>query len=548
MSGSPFQTFYLMFKSNASQAKKDMNDLADTSDKTKKKIKDTKEEAVDLGKAFTNAVEDATRALAAYVSFQAIKTGIVNAQEFNRTLTIQSKLWGQNANEVAAYGAAVKAAGGDAQSLFGWYDQLRQQNAAQGRGTLPVGQLLRQIHGQIRGLSPEAAQQIFSLYGLQGNTGVQNLVSQSDENFNRAVTGAEDLTKNTVAGSEAAQKFGTSWDNLTTSLTKFWTTVNSTILPPLGKLIDALTYLFDTVADNKSAAIVLFAGITTAGIAFAAAAPSIIGGILGIGTAAAGAAGTLAGFLALLLRVTRIGGIVAGVAAVDKGTEHAASWAVRGINRVLGIGDKNGNTPGSLYHANGNKSSGTSSLDFWISKGYSREQAAGLVANEQRESGGNAGARGDNGSAVGLFQWHPNRVQAILAGTGIDVRTAGHDQQLSAAAWELQQMGLADKLRGISSASDAAAFVSSRFERPANGAFEALARGQLALQIAGQTPFASQSSLGGLSPAGGMNVSIGKIDVNTQATDAGGIAQDIISNLHTQIRTIFAQNNDAVAY
>lgn len=96
--GSPFQTFFLMFKSNSKEAKKDMDDLGKTSENVEKKIKKTKEETYELGKAFTDAVENGMRALAAYASFNAFKSGIVNAQEFNRALTIQTKLWGQSAN------------------------------------------------------------------------------------------------------------------------------------------------------------------------------------------------------------------------------------------------------------------------------------------------------------------------------------------------------------------------------------------------------------------------------------------------------------------
>ena len=77
------------------------------------------------------------------------------------------------------------------------------------------------------------------------------------------------------------------------------------------------------------------------------------------------------------------------------------------------------------------------SFDFWLSQGKSREQAAGLVGMEQGEGNFDPNVRGDwvNGRATagGSFQWHQNRRDAILAGTGIDVYNSSHADQLKAA-------------------------------------------------------------------------------------------------------------------
>ncbi len=60
-------------------------------------------------------------------------------------------------------------------------------------------------------------------------------------------------------------------------------------------------------------------------------------------------------------------------------------------------------------------------MDFWIGKGFTPQGAAGMVAQEKKESGYDWSRRGDSGSAGGSFQWHQARRDAILKATKIDV-------------------------------------------------------------------------------------------------------------------------------
>lgn len=538
MTGSPFQSFYLMFKTNAKEAKKDMLDLQKTSDDTEKKVKKTKEETVELGKAFTDAVEDATRALAAYASFHAIKSGIVNTQEQNRALTIQTSLWKQNANEIAAYGSAVKSAGGDTQALYGWYEQVRQAQAKKGLPAATLGDLMQHIHNQVRGLPAPAQQQIFGAYGIS-DIGQQSILASSDEDYNKSVKSATELTKNTEAAAKASQEFGKSWDMLTDSLTKFWNTVNNTILPIVSVLTDLLTSAFSAIADSPTGAVAVFVMLTAASVAFSAAIPSIVAGFGSISVAALALAGTLAGIVAPLA------GIIAAGYLIPKLAPKGGAWVGRQLNKLLGRGDENGLLPGKEGYSGGGTSSG-SAMDYLMKTyGFDSAHAAAIVANMNAESGGNPNAVGDGGSARGLFQWHPDRQAKIKAGLGIDVTSATRDQQLDAAVWELHNRGQYDAFLAQQGAYNAGAYFSQRFEVPKAGLSEAMARGNAALSIAGNTPLASSSFS---SDGGGTNVTIGKIDVHTQSTDPDGIARDIIGHMHDQIKTVFAQNNDAVAY
>ena len=122
------------------------------------------------------------------------------------------------------------------------------------------------------------------------------------------------------------------------------------------------------------------------------------------------------------------------------------------------------------------------SFEFWKSKGLTPEQAAGLAGMEQGESSFNPRAVGDSGQAHGAFQWHADRRAKIRAGTGIDIDTATHKQQLEAAYWEFQNTEKAawDAVKKGRTATDAARAGVHLFERPADKEGQSIVRGGMA--------------------------------------------------------------------
>jgi len=539
--GGVFQTFYLMFKSNAKEAAKDAKKLNETLDETTKKTKKNKEEANELGKAFTNAVENATRAIAAYASFQALKNGAAEAQKLNRQLNLQAGLWGKSANEVAAYGNAVQKAGGNAEEFYGWYNRLQHNLAANGAKAMDPSKILDQLHNMVRGLDPAAAERLLDAAGLP--EGVHPFVRLDDDAYAKAKTAAAELAKNTEAAGPATKEFAESWAGLTQSLTNFFTVVDKNILPTISSLLKAITDVVNIVSGSDTGAVAGFLALGATGLAFSAAIPAIVAGFGSLSAAALAAAVPIAALLAQFALL--VGVATALPSASQKGGRAIGHW----INRQLGRGDANGILPGHDGYGAGNIAGGAgwqaSAMKYLMDKhGLDANHAAAIVANMQHESGGNPNAIGDGGLARGAFQWHPDRQAKILAGTGIDVKNASLDKQMDAAMWELGQRGQLAGFLGQGSAGDAGAYFSQRFEAPAGGLSEAMKRGRTAMNIAGSTSFASQGGGGG--SAGGNSVSIGKIDVHTQATDADGIAQALNGSIQHHIGDVFAQNNDAI--
>jgi len=130
-------------------------------------------------------------------------------------------------------------------------------------------------------------------------------------------------------------------------------------------------------------------------------------------------------------------------------------------------------------------------VNFFQSKGWTREQAAGIVANLQAESSLKTTETGDSGLARGLAQWHPDRQRAIEAHFGKSLSKMTYQEQLEAVHWEMtegSERGAGKALSRATSAEAAGATVSRLYERPLRRDYEMGVRGGRAAQILRQYP------------------------------------------------------------
>lgn len=199
-------------------------------------------------------------------------------------------------------------------------------------------------------------------------------------------------------------------------------------------------------------------------------------------------------------------------------------------------------------------------MEYFVQQGWTPEQAAGIVANIKRESGFDYTAIGDNGNAVGLAQWHPERQQEFQNKFGKPLQGSSFEDQLAFIQYELTLGREADAgraLAGARNAEDAGGIVSRQYERPADADFEAAIRSLIsqeilnAMKAAAQPATATGQSAGvplGFVPGAAMGagvpprevssnthtteVHIGEIKVSTAATDADGIARDLGHSLN----------------
>lgn len=111
-------------------------------------------------------------------------------------------------------------------------------------------------------------------------------------------------------------------------------------------------------------------------------------------------------------------------------------------------------------------------LDYFIQQGWTPEQAAGLVANLQAESGTNldTAALGDKGKGYGIAQWHGSRQRDFERVMGKPLKGSGLEDQLKFVQWELTDPKSTERrsgarLKAAKTAAEAAAIIDQYYER-----------------------------------------------------------------------------------
>ena len=109
---------------------------------------------------------------------------------------------------------------------------------------------------------------------------------------------------------------------------------------------------------------------------------------------------------------------------------------------------------------------------YLMQKGWSKEQATGIIANLIQESGLDPQVRpGDGGAAIGLAQWHSDRSGPIEKKFGKSISQMSFTEQLDAVNWELHgsERGAGQMLAKAKTPEEAARVISLHYERPGLG-------------------------------------------------------------------------------
>jgi len=139
------------------------------------------------------------------------------------------------------------------------------------------------------------------------------------------------------------------------------------------------------------------------------------------------------------------------------------------LSRAIGSIKKKSKSGKPFKASTRNISDANTVIDFFVGKGLSREQAAGIAGNIQAESAFNPEAVGDSGKAFGLAQWRDGRRDNLNSWTednGYDVNSV--DGQLEFLWWELNnsERNALTKLKQTDTPSDAAYAFAKFYERP----------------------------------------------------------------------------------
>lgn len=112
-------TFYLVFESDASSVKKGTQEAKKSTDELNKSLKQTDEASKNVGNEFVRMLSGAAGALAAGLSVGAITASVVAAADYADKLGEVSQALDVNIEDLSAYADAVKLSGGTNESFIG---------------------------------------------------------------------------------------------------------------------------------------------------------------------------------------------------------------------------------------------------------------------------------------------------------------------------------------------------------------------------------------------------------------------------------------------
>jgi len=121
----------------------------------------------------------------------------------------------------------------------------------------------------------------------------------------------------------------------------------------------------------------------------------------------------------------------------------------------------------------GTAAAGQKAIDYFVSQGWTPQQAAGIAGNLQQESSFDpqSGVK-EQSSHRGIAQWDASRRAGIEKQFGVSVDRMSYDQQLAAVQWELthgEHRAAGDRLRQETTAGGSAVSVAHNFEIPVAG-------------------------------------------------------------------------------
>lgn len=133
------------------------------------------------------------------------------------------------------------------------------------------------------------------------------------------------------------------------------------------------------------------------------------------------------------------------------------------------------------------KGTADQAIAYLVSKGWSKEQAAGIVGNLVIESQLKTDAVGDSGHAYGIAQWHEDRQAIFQKQYGKDIHDASFMEQLAFVDWELKnnEKRAGDLIKKTQTASEAAQVDDQKYERSDHKA--QAQRMQVASRLAGDS-------------------------------------------------------------
>lgn len=242
-----FDSFFLLFKSNASDARKDIEKTDKAATDLENKFKESEKT---LGKVSDNLLKIAVEGIAAFTTFEGIKNGTLEAISYNAQLQKSHQLTGENARQLAIYDDAFSSLGAKEGEFINWFTQYSQYLQSIGRDTKTIIPDILKLSEILKGMDEQQARMTFQLankeFGLPQSflpvlMGMNGSLSEAVEKMGK-------LEESTDGSAEAGLRLESAFKSLKIESRGFFTSSMEGMgdfLGAIGLVIKGLRIIFD---------------------------------------------------------------------------------------------------------------------------------------------------------------------------------------------------------------------------------------------------------------------------------------------------------------
>lgn len=466
--------------------------------------------------AFTGLTNSALKLGAVLASKLAIDKVVGDFKAAGTELDNFNRLTGLSTQNVQALGQALAAQGGNAQDAFaamqkiqdlmaspitgnvGWFGDVAKLGLDPSAiiGAQDTAEALANIAGAFENMTPLNQRLVGQALGFDEST--IRLLMRGRDAVEQQLDSRGKLGIMTQKQVEDAARLTKATSELNLVFTDMGNTIAGELVPAFAEMAEDFTEFYRNNKELVDSGLEAFFGTLAKNIELVSAALILMGG--------ASALKGLAALRALAFGAGAAGGSGAGSAAAGAlAGASAMRIATGGLAALFYSSSLNEGEEEELRNnrlRKGGAEGAAATIDYFRAKGWTEEQAKGIAANIEQESGFRADAEGDGGNAYGLAQWHPDRQANFAKFSGKDIRQSTAQEQLDFIHYELtrgKEKAAGERLKMASSASEAAAIVSQYYERPADQDGEIARRAAIANSYGGTPALESQAPVVDLS-------------------------------------------------
>lgn len=229
------ETFYILFKSDASEVKKGAEEAEKSTKRLNETLNNTGKASEKVGAAFLGMARAFTGVIAAAVSASTVIAGIRSATEYSQQLAVISQQLGVNVTELDAWSNAVKRSGGSAE---GFQSSLRNLSTHLGGSPAIALKVLPQLADVFSRLGRVRAFQYGKMLGLDESTIL--LLQHGRREVEDVIKRQKELGLVTKQDTELSLKFNRELTDTQTALRGVYLELSAAILPYLTKFLDLI--------------------------------------------------------------------------------------------------------------------------------------------------------------------------------------------------------------------------------------------------------------------------------------------------------------------